>query len=573
MPEHKRQASQWDRRTFLKSTGVLAAGMAVVPIVPSEFQIDNGLIRVSYDAATGLWDIASLKNGDEHITGNRLGVKFSKIPVRSTDTCQRHAEQEEGSDGLGRYRRLKVTHRGLPYLEKLVWSATLRPGLPYAVIQAAVRLKPDAPSPVRTIELVNCLDRSHLKFGSAPETWMCFRDSGNQGGTDVTAMFKKEEQSSQSHRATVAIHEPSTGRTLLVGWSSWIASNPRIDLAANKTGGLTSLDACCDYYENAVSTNVATEPLLIGFSSDPLVALEQYAREVREANHPPIRKDTVMAWLSWYCARLKMTEQFVVDNAQIVTDHFRAYGVDTIQVDHGWQYKDLVGNWVHNEKFPHGMKWLGEELEKRGLSLGIWMAVGEVSEFVPFAAEHPDALIHDSKGRLIGREWFFKPHGQEYDLDPTHPAAQAHYRRSLGHLMDAGCRYYKIDFIGNSGNMMGVFHDPNRPRGIPMARYEMEQIRKIIGPNSWLRYCSSPTDTYCGIVNIGGATLDIDNARGNWEQNRQYQRQLGSCWYKHRTFWHNEPDALIVGEGEINEARVRCAGWSSAEASWPWATT
>ena len=92
-----------------------------------------------------------------------------------------------------------------------------------------------------------------------------------------------------------------------------------------------------------------------------------------------------------------------------------------------------------------------------------------------------------------------------------------------------------------------------------MARYEMEQIRAAIGPDSWLRYCSSPTNAYCGIVNIGGATRDVMNANGNWKTNRIYHQQLGSAWYKHRNFWHNEPDALIVGEGRENEARVRCA--------------
>ena len=77
-----------------------------------------------------------------------------------------------------------------------------------------------------------------------------------------------------------------------------------------------------------------------------------------------------MGWLSWYCAHLDMTEQFVLDNAKIVAERFRVYGIDTMQVDHGWQYKDLVGHWVSNDKFPHGMKWLGDELREAGPETG-----------------------------------------------------------------------------------------------------------------------------------------------------------------------------------------------------------
>jgi hypothetical protein len=170
-------------------------------------------------------------------------------------------------------------------------------------------------------------------------------------------------------------------------------------------------------------------------------------------------------------------------------------------------------------------------------------------------------MIHKPDGSpwAVTERWSWAPYGRVFNLDPTHPLAQEHYGRSLQGLMDAGCRYYKVDFIGSAGTTQAPFHDPQRPRGNPMLRYEMQQIRDAVGPDSWLRYCSSPSNVYCGIVNIGGATMDIGNADGNWAHLARYHQQLGSCWYKHRTFWHNEPDALIVGEGKENEARMRCA--------------
>jgi hypothetical protein len=314
----------------------------------------------------------------------------------------------------------------------------------------------------------------------------------------------------------------------------------------------------------------AAEPLLVGFEPDPLVALEQYAQEVRLVNKVPLRKDNLLGWLSWYCSRLRMTEQFVLNNAQVIAQRFRDYGIDTMQVDHGWEYRDVVGHWVANQRFPHGMKWLAQELEKFRMKLGIWMAVSQVSEFAPFYGEHPEAMIHKPDGSpwAFTERWTWAPHGRVFNLDPSHPLAQEHYRKSLQGLMDAGCRYYKVDFIGSAGVTQALFHDPQRPRGNPMLRYEMQQIRDAIRPDSWLRYCSSPSNVYCGIVNIGGATMDIGNAAGNWKHLEKYHQQLGTCWYKHRTFWSGCRCAAPVSGsrnglgGAVPGRRQHLAWWS-----------
>lgn len=528
-------------------------------IEPPRFEIANGRVAVWYEAEQGRWGIRAA-DGSAQLAGSVAGVVLGDMRVQTSSPCRRSPRRIEGSDALGRLVRLEVVHEGLAQVPELVWSATLRPGMPYAVIGLSARLAPELSKPLATLEILGARGPGAVRFGADPGAWMCFRDSGGQGGTGVVP-FLDRDRGSQSSPATLLVHDRRAGKSLLLGWLSWVNSNPSLRLIGQKAGGLLEVGAACSYCLGRAPTQMAAEPLLIGFEPDPLLALEQYAKEVWATNKPPIRKDTVLGWLSWYCSRLKMTEQFVIDNAQVVADRFRAYGVDTMQVDHGWEHRDIVGHWVENRRFPHGMKWLGEELQKRGVKLGIWMAAACVSEYAPFYQEHPDALIHKADGTIwpYVERWTWAPHGRVFCLDPTHPAAQEHYRKSLGGLMEAGCRYYKVDFIGSSSRPAGVFHDPDRPRGYPMARYEMQQIRQAIGPDSWLRYCSSPSNVYCGIVNIGGATMDIGNASGNWEHLAKYHQQLGSCWYKHRTFWHNEPDALIVGEGPDGEARLRCA--------------
>lgn len=543
---------------------VLAASPAraedaiVTVIEPPKFEIANTRLSVWYEPERGMWGIAA-RDGSIALLDSVVGIGLGAQAVLRPETSPCAAYREEGQDALGSFVRLKVVYTALPALEELVWSATLRPGAPYAVFSLSARARPESPGPLRSLELVSVSGDPAPKFGAEREHWSCFIDSGHQSGTRVTPCFDGDAASHASP-ATVMVHDTVAGQSLLLGWLSWAGANPATQLTATKAQGLTSVSAQCSYHLDTM-TQATSEPLLVSIEPEPLVALEQYAREVQLVNNPPIREDTVYGWLSWYCSRLTMTEDFVLGNAKVIAERFRAYGVDTMQVDHGWEYRDVVGHWVANDRFPHGMSWLSTELQRLNLKLGIWIAASCISEHTPFFAEHPTALMHNTDGtpKVFVDKWHWAPHGRVFSLDPTNPDAQQHYRDSLQPLVDAGVRYYKVDFIGSSGNTAGVFHDPQHARGYPMLRYEMQQIRDAVGGDSWLRYCSAPSNAYCGIVNIGGATMDIGNASGNWEHLRNYHQQLSSCWYKHRTFWHNEPDALIVGEGSENEARLRCA--------------
>lgn len=537
----------------------VSAGDNITTVVsPPKFEIANSRVSVWYEPETCTWAMAG-RDGSVALLNSTLGVRLGDQEIRPPQSSLCSAQREEGHDNLGDYVRLNVTHTGLPSLENLTWSATLRPDTPYSVFSLSACAKSGAPGALNALQLVNLSGKPSLHFGAEPGGWTYFCDSGHQGGTKVAQYFEGEE-ASYSSPATLMVHDRVSGQSLLLGWLAWTGSDPIMQFTGTKADGLTAVSAQCSYNADDL-VQATSEPLLVSFEPDPLVALEQYAQEVRRFNEPPIRKETVMGWLSWYCSRLTMTEDFVIGNAQVIADRFRSYGIDTMQVDHGWEYRDVVGHWVANERFPHGMKWLVEELKRLDLKMGIWIAASSVSEFTPFYSQHPQALIRNADGtpKVFIEEWYWAPHGRVFSLDPTHPDAQQHYRSSLQSLVDAGIHYYKIDFIGSAGDTAAQFHDQAHPRGNPMLRYEMQQIRDAVGADSWLRYCSSPTNTYCGIVNIGGATADIGNATGNWDHLRNYHQQLATCWYKHRTFWHNEPDALIVGEGEENEARLRCA--------------
>jgi len=279
------------------------------------------------------------------------------------------------------------------------------------------------------------------------------------------------------------------------------------------------------------------DPLLLDVRPNPYEALERYADAVCAQVNPPIPDEMPCGWISWYGYRLTMTEDTILENAAVIARHFRKFGVTIIQPDHGWQDRDICGNWVVNDKFPHGMPWLHDRLAEMGFELGLWAAPSVVSEFAPLVAEHPEALMLDAEGkpRVIHKRWTWPPHGVTYQIDPWTPAGEAFLREFADLMHRYGISYLKADFIGSWG-------------GARTLRHGMGILREALGPEIILRPCSTALNTNLGICNEIGIARDIGNAGANWQHMRVESLELASKWFMHRRLWLNNPDSLIVGD-------------------------
>ncbi|KRZ12764.1 Alpha-N-acetylgalactosaminidase, partial [Trichinella zimbabwensis] len=97
-----------------------------------------------------------------------------------------------------------------------------------------------------------------------------------------------------------------------------------------------------------------------------------------------------MGWISWLqfgcqtdCSKgLKncFSEQAILDIAEhLVADGYRDAGYIYVNLDDCWssRRRDQNGRLMADPiRFPHGIKWLGEELHKRGLKLGMYTNIG-----------------------------------------------------------------------------------------------------------------------------------------------------------------------------------------------------
>ena len=177
--------------------------------------------------------------------------------------------------------------------------------------------------------------------------------------------------------------------------------------------------------------------------------LPRYGDAMAALADQPVRRGANALWCSWYPIRMGINEEVVFEHAAIAAKHFKPLGMDVIQLDHGWQRGDICGDWVGNERFPHGMKWLADELRSRyGMKLGLWIAPTEVAETSEFFKEHRDWLYKDADGKLHGTwKWFWAPNPQMYMLDGSHPEAAKWVEETFARLSAEGACYYKIDFL------------------------------------------------------------------------------------------------------------------------------
>lgn len=374
---------------------------------------------------------------------------------------------------------------------------------------------------------------------SGPDEPVVYVDSGGQGGTHMAALGK-----GQTTAGICAVHNPNSRLSLVCAFVSFEHDNQV--LVAPVEAGMALTARTTAPLTLQPGEEHTFDPILIDCRRSPHEALEEYATVVNRIVQPPIPDEMPMGWLSWYSYRLVMTEDIVLANADVVARHFRKYGVSMIHPDHGWQYKDICGHWVNNDKFPHGMKWLSKRLQKMGMNLGLWVAPSTVSEFAPLFSEHPEALMHDANGKplVIGEKWHWPPHGKTYNVDPLTPEGEQ-YLRDFGKLMRSyGTVYVKTDFIGGWG-------------GAKRLRRGMGILREALGPDITIRPCSTALNTQLGVCNEIGIARDIGNASSQWEHLGVETLELASKWFMHGKFWHNNPDVLMVGDKNETPGEAR----------------
>jgi hypothetical protein len=274
-------------------------------------------------------------------------------------------------------------------------------------------------------------------------------------------------------------------------------------------------------------------------------------------------------WMAWNAYFDRATEDDDLAEARVGARCLKPFGLEFWSIE-SWQENSprLPVSDFHNltmraspEKFPHGMKWLADQIRALGFRPGIWtVSFGTGDE--SFYKAHRDWFLHDRDGRPM-KNW-----NGRYVLDPSQ-AAVRRYTEATHRQMSAdwGYEFFKCDGMsGRSASYAAHFFERPEVRAAfrepcddPYGMW-VESLRRGIGPDRLLLACQghyTGSDAgWCDASRIGGDLVHFPNPPG-WKDYLNQALATQSQLFVNNLLWYNDPDTLMVGEfAPLNSARI-----------------
>lgn len=552
MPGVKRAAAIWPARVHelveIRNAATQAETQNVVTCSHDggELRIGNNLLSVVIDEADGVWNATWLGGLDAAMRRIRFAVAADGQILVPTEL---KTEVFPLSDAIGRGQEVRQR-----------WSAGIE-------VERTIRVYDGRPMVVVAGRIVNRTDHDvslgavHLlQLSSEDQGWWHVADFlqapagvGFPGATPPCRPAPDEEDSSTasqqySSNGVLALVPRNARAAMAMGFLSARAGSPHVAAQFQAGEGGTAMDATlsCGGKKLRSGESFSLDAVWLSVEEDGFRALEHYGDAAATFAVEPVRTGANALWCSWYPIRMTISEEIALAHAAIAAQHFKPLGLDVIQLDHGWQRGDICGDWTANERFPHGLAWLADELRTRyGMKLGLWIAPTQVASTSQLYQDHPDWLLTGADGRpaSVGR-WYWVPNPDMAVLDASHAEAEQWIADTFAHLTAAGASYYKIDFIAGS----------------PSLDKAMAAIRRGAGPDAWIRYCQTPPLLSAGLASsayIGDDTGDA--GLPDWfELERRNAPLLAASYWANDRLYHREVCDMSVGtQADVEEARFK----------------
>jgi hypothetical protein len=177
----------------------------------------------------------------------------------------------------------------------------------------------------------------------------------------------------------------------------------------------------------------------------------------------PVAQKPYLGWSSWSLESTNypgvnptgpagwLTEQHVLQQADVLAAKFKQHGYTSVNIDAGWsngfdQYARPV---VNPTTFPDGMKYVADYVHKKGLKLGSYLAVGldlkayddGNSPIAGTANCHTKDLVYPDLRKTNGWD-------SAYKIDFTNPCAQSYVDSVARLLAGWGVDFLKLDGVG-----------------------------------------------------------------------------------------------------------------------------
>ncbi len=308
--------------------------------------------------------------------------------------------------------------------------------------------------------------------------------------------------------------------------------------------------------------------LIVGMPT-PQSALEAYADLVateHEIQLPPL---PTSGWDSWYTSfqNTDISEDFILQNAASLASTFGQFGLNSMQLDEGWQ--DNWGDWNAADSFPSGMPAVTAAIKAEGIAPELWMAPLSATESSQVYQQHPDWFADKSLYGSIIMDSSMHP----FDLTRSETLTRV---RALGErIHDWGFTSVKMDFAYYA--LFALL--PPDPDATPTAVYRraVGEFRKAVGADTYFINISMCFPNY-GLVDAFRIGLDdwpcweggndcagYVTTGGDWAQGiKPAVRMAARRYWMNSRIWWNHHDQIFFRDQTADEARafVSLAGLS-----------
>jgi hypothetical protein len=261
---------------------------------------------------------------------------------------------------------------------------------------------------------------------------------------------------------------------------------------------------------------------------------------------PASRLDQERLWQAvapaGWCTRSELanavSEADVIANVEFCAAHFDRRFFRDIELDDG--YQTAAGTWEPNERFPHGHRWLTDQIHAKGFKAGLWIAPFAVSEGSGVPAAHPDWLLRDANGPIVcdTREAWGGP---VYALDGANPKVQQWLFDLARRVVQTwGYDHVRVDMLRWA--TLGTTHYGGLTHA-EAYRAGLGAIRDGLGTEAFLLASGAPLQHAVGLVN--GMRIGPDVA-ASWPGIQPAARAAGLRSFYQRAAWLNDPDCLVV---------------------------
>ena len=267
---------------------------------------------------------------------------------------------------------------------------------------------------------------------------------------------------------------------------------------------------------------------------------------------PSTRNGMMSGYTSWYNYFQNITEDIIIRDLNGL-DPYKDQ-VSIFQIDDG--YETFIGDWLdpNPAKFPKGMKYIADEIHKKGYKAGIWLAPFNCQKVSRMAKEHPDWLIKHENGKpMVGCiAW-----GGAYTFDIYNEEVREYLRHVFDVVLNEwGYDMVKLDFLYSQC----IKPRHGKSRGEIMCD-AMEFLRECVGEKLFLG-CGVPIGPAMGICDACRISCDVDlTYKGKFYSRIQVSNEMlnarsainNSVFRRHLNgrVWMNDPDVFFLRKNNL----------------------